>query len=460
MSEQRRSTAHGDEGSALVIVLAFLTFVGLVVMATLSYAGSSFALSSTTRDIEERQAAADGGAKYAVARVVADALASCTGAMAGAPATNGYTPAVTCETRDATRYTYSTGWGVYITDANGQIATQSGGGSDPDRRKINGPVYNGSTANPWNLHAPLLVTNGGVLQRITSAGCVQDSRLTIQGTGSYACTPPVDEPDEPGPTQQLPSSPGVLPDRPATGAGDTGGCRVFEPGRYASSPQLLAQNYFRSGVYFFEHGIGDVSGKDILAGRESTTETAVMPELLGMPCAVDEPGGVQFIFGGDGFLFAHNGSRVEIHSMAKGDVMGTSIYRLDATARTPAPWRAYASTRTGLGNPVVQSGQGGDANMVVHGLVYLPGGALDLEGKQSDVTQVLGGVVAGAVRLQASASMAQPVQIHAGEAFTFDLYVITSRVADPGGKDVTVSVALRLPDEDPTEPIVYSWTVD
>ena len=61
MSRSKRAAVAADEGSALVIVLAFMTFVGLVVMATLSYAGSSFALSATSRDIAKREAAADGG---------------------------------------------------------------------------------------------------------------------------------------------------------------------------------------------------------------------------------------------------------------------------------------------------------------------------------------------------------------------------------------------------------------
>jgi hypothetical protein len=461
MSRSNRPAVAAEEGSALVIVLAFITFVGLVVMATLSYAGSSFALSATSRDIARREAAADGGAKFAVAQVITD-VANCTPSMAGAPLTNGYTPAVSCESRASTAYTDSTGWGVFIDEGNGQIATQSGGGSALDARAINGPVYNGSTAsNPWDLKSSLLVSNGGVLQHLGTSGCVKPSELTIQGTGSLACTPPVQLPDEPSATQKLPSSPDVLPDRPATGDGGTGSCRVFEPGRYASAPQLLEQNYFRSGVYLFEHGIGAVGGKKLLAGKPPPTETALLLNTAAnpntVPCAVaEDTTGVQFIFGGDGYLFADNGSDVEIHSMAKGDATGTSIYRLRTT--DPEPWRPYASTR-GLGSPILESGHGTKANIAVHGLVFVPGGSIVLEGKNSDITQIMGGVVAGSVTLQASASMAQGVQIHAGEEFSFDLLVIRSTVSDADGKAVTVSVALRVPEDDPSHPVIYSWTV-
>ena len=459
----------------MVMVLAFMAFVGLVVFAVLSYSDTSYKLSSQTRDVEQRTAAADGGAKFGLASLL-QSTASCSStnpaapsAMAGAPQTNGFMPAVTCYNRNATIYTDSTGWGIYITNPNGQIATQSGNGNG-DVRNVNGPVYNGSTsADAWDLKSTMKISNGGALRKNppNSPSCATPNNLVLVGSGTYACTPPVEEPTQPPPTQALPESPNLLPIRSSGGNNDPS-CRVFEPGWYATPPALVNQNYFKSGVYFFQQGIGDVQGKDLLAGwfpASGGVESVAITALESMPCRVaTDTTGVQFIFGGDGYLKAANNSRVEIFSMAKGDTVGTSIYQLTAT--DGGDWLAYISTRgVGSGNAIfnqalVSRAGGNNADIVLHGLVYVPGGTVDLPGTNNTLAQIRGGLVAGAAKLQGAASLEFPgINISAGEEFSAIHYVITSTVATSGGKTVKVQSVVRLPADDPTNPIIYSWVV-
>ncbi len=464
----RRYGAAGDEGTVLILVLAFVAFLGVVLTALLGYIETSFKVTSVARDIEQRTAAADGAAKWALNRLIEDP-ANCD-ALGTPPAVNGHTATVTCASRIASVLTDSTGWGVYIDDPAGQIATQSAGGPVVDRHRIEGPIYMDSVSNPWDLKANLVVAGGGVLQRTTASGCNPGSadfdRIVIQGAGSFACTPPVRQPEAPRPTQPLPSSPALLGRRSSSGDGNQT-CRVFQPGWYDQRPDLVAQNYFAAGVYFFEHGVGDIAGKDVLGGGVSTTETAVIPDLATMDCAKPDDGGVQFIIGTDGYLFAHNNARVELHSNATADVAGTTIYRLRAS--DPAPWSTYAAlpatdfTSGGFDRAVLRAGQGGNASLVVHGLVYVPGGSIDLEGKNTDVTQIRGGVVTAGLRLQAAANLVDPgLRISAGEQFTTTQYVIRASV--PGdGKPIEVAAVLRFPKRRPadpaTDPVIYSWVV-
>ena len=457
--------SESEKGSALVIVIAFIAVVGLVVASVLSYADTSFKVSSSTRDIEQRTAAADGGAKFALSKLIATP-AVCNGVpLAAPPASNGFNPLVSCTTRAATARTDGTGWGLYVDDPAGRIESQ-GAASAASLRRVNGPVYNHSVSTPWDVSpAGLQVSDGGVLQRLTAGGCVQPAGLTLTGVGSFACTPPVVQPPEPLPSQRLPSSPAVLAVRSADGSSTTGTCRVFDPGRYVAAPILLASNYFKSGVYFFEAGIGEISGKTVLAGGPPATETRVLfteaagPEnrLTLVPCSSNETSGVQFIFGGGGSLFVHNDARMEVHSMAQGDTTGTSFYRLRST--DTGGWGAFASTVTGLGNPILRNGQGTNSRFVAHGVAYLPGGALDLRVTNSGASRILGGAVVGAAHLESSGSPVIGVELSAGESFPITQYVITSTVADAGGKTVKVSVVVRLPVDSPKDPIIYSWVV-
>lgn len=463
-------TRRGDDrGAVLLIVLAFMAFMGMVIMAVLNFSDASFRLSSSTRDTQQRATAADGGIKYALAALIADP--SVCGPMGlvppvpvllpAPPEVNGFRPEVRCERRPTTVFTDSVGWGLYLTDPAGQITATDDAVAGNSKRVIEGPVYNHSISAPWDLQANLLVRDGMVLQRITDQGCAtaQDIRLLLRGTAAFACTPPVRAPVEPVATQPLPSSPELLASRSPDGDGHPA-CRVFEPGRYAQRPNLVGRNYFRSGVYFFERGVGDIDGVDVLGGTRPAIETTVLAELETMPCRVPgDSGGVQFIIGTDGYVAAGGGARVELHSMARGDTAGTTIYQLRPS--DPAGWSSFASTvAVDHGSALLRSGRTGNASLVVHGLVYAPAGAVDLAGAGADTVQIRGGMVAAKVRLSAVDTMAEPgVLVAAGEAFVAEKFVLSAVVTGGDGATVSTSAVVRLPADDPTNPIIYSWTV-
>ncbi|MEZ5263421.1 MAG: hypothetical protein R2755_17035 [Acidimicrobiales bacterium] len=459
----------GEDGAVLLIVLAFMAFMGMVIMAVLNFSDTSFRASTIMRDTDARLGAADGGIKFAIAQLVANPAVCGTTvgegpvALPAAPPVNGFRAAVTCERRAATVFKDSIGWGLYLTDEAGQIAAVDDGLGGNDARRIEGPVYNHSTAAaPWDLQANLVVEDGMVLQRIADDGCntAQDIRLVLRGTASFACTPPVAPPTVPVPTQPLPTSPELLGTRSADGDGGAT-CRVFEPGRYAEMPNLAPQNYFRSGSYLFEQGFGVADGVTVLGGMAPAVEQSVLGLAGSVPCAAGFVGvdgtGVQFIFAGGGSLVAQGGARVELHSAAKGDAAGTTIRQVQAS--DPAPWGAMASTLPAeYGSGLLRAA--GGASLVVHGLVWAPTAAVDLNGQGGDVVQLLGGVVAAKVRLSSPGTMAEPgVRIAAGEPFQTEKYVVTATVPYEGGQPVEVRAVVRLPADDPDNPIIYSWNV-
>ncbi len=141
-------------------------------------------------------------------------------------------------------------------------------------RRVNGPVYNNSNTSPWDVSpAGLEVVDGGVVQNLTPSGCSPPAGLVLSGQGSFVCTPPVNPSPLPPPTQGLPSSPAALPLQSPNGTATTGTCRVFEPGRYQALPDLLASNYFKPGVYFFQAGWPALDGKIILGGGPTPMES-------------------------------------------------------------------------------------------------------------------------------------------------------------------------------------------
>ncbi len=143
--------------------------------------------------------------------------------------------------------------------------------------------------------------------------------------------------------------------------------------------------------------------------------------------------------------------------MGEGDTTGTTLYRLRAS--DPNGWGAFASTRTGMANPIVRNGYGTNSRFVMHGLAYLPGGAIDLRATNDNASQIRGGAVVGWAHLESSGSPTVGVELSSGESFPITQYVITSTVSGSGGKSVTVSAVVRLPVDDPKQPIIYSWVV-
>ena len=483
----------GDEGATLVMVLAFMAAIGLVVMAVLSYSETSFKVSQTARDLEERTAAADGGLKWALDRLIADPTvcpaspADAPTTLAGAPATNGATPAITCSVREVTAESDGTGWAVFVDRDNGYISSDSGTG-DTETKQIKGAVYNGGLGNRWDAPAgggnlpPLEIEDGELLVNTASGGdCTLPDHVLLVGTSTFGCTngTAASLPDS---TQFLPFAPGFLPVRTASGVTDASDCTIFEPGYYPSGINLTTTNYLKSGQYLFTHEIV-VAHQKVLGGMpplslDSTpVETGVLfPDdatiSSEVPCAlVDEPSersGVQLIFGGEGWLRVDNSARFEIFSMAQertpGKVVpGAAIYGVPADAT--GTWASFASTRHGIGatpadgdEPLFSNGEGVNARTVIHGGVYAPGLYVDLTAKNDGETKVLAGVVAGWVGIRSSAN-AISFEISSGETFTLRQYVLESVAPSATSRNITATALVRLPTETPDKPIISSWVV-
>ena len=134
-------------------------------------------------------------------------------------------------------------------------------------------------------------------------------------------------------------------------AADTyGNCRVFYPGKYTIAPALIEQNYFVSGVYYFENiGSWEVPvGRTITGGSNPGRDApAHRPVPARTPTARPGGGGtgfgVEWIFGGNSHLSFKNNDAFELHSRVPGpaetgaDPDATSLVRRRADPLTAIP---------------------------------------------------------------------------------------------------------------------------
>lgn len=395
MNSARRRRPTDDTGASLLIVLAFVTFVGMISGAVLSYSGVSLSGTGDTKYRTDVSYDADGALKTAVNQIrnstydndgetdPCDLNGSGTGATLTYPGSN---------TGESLRVTCTGGLGtgvdgglVPVTAANKPGSALLVLGTSPAERsldmqgsnnalRIKGKVFlnSGASVSPGSIE----VTNAQFVARGSCTGTITSTPAAECNSGAPAAADPAVA--SPG-AYALPTTGLAYRAVPAcAGAGRT---TEFLPGYYDDAAALSAlfsgscnsrAYLFRSqpgggrGVYYFDFRNGDggglsgtshvwsISDKDarVVAGTPSGW-TAANPPAAGpaIPGACVSPlnattsDGVAFVFGGDSRLSITQG-QMEICGQYDSGRPPFSIYGATANVGSPSPVDATATGAT------------------------------------------------------------------------------------------------------------------
>ncbi|WP_426571219.1 hypothetical protein [Aquihabitans sp. McL0605] len=442
----RRPAREGEQGTVLLLVLVFMIVFGVLIAGVLDLVTVNLKTTVIVRSRTERTYAADAGIEQAIARLRIDPTACTTESPSAlAPAiVNRRTATVSCQVAPGGDLPLgASGWAAIIT---GDLLQQAGGTAG-----LNGPLYvQGAISGSFKN------TEGSVYQHgATCPGSMtKPSGLTVTPSPPYSwqCT-----------TAPPPDPPHVLPPVPAAPkAADTyGSCRVFYPGTYTAAPDLLGENYFVSGVYYFQN----IGSWQVPVGRTVTggsNPSDVSP--LTTPCRANAdamPGGggtgfgVEWIFGGSSNLSFKNNDEFELHSRVPGPAE-TGVTPRVSFVGVPATAGGYLRSTP---PDTVFDTSGGSPAVAIHGLFYAPNADADLDGPNG-LSVFRGGAVIHDAHLKLSGTSDGSVPIFTvGTSATDKRYVvITATATSPGEGDVTARALVELRKPGSTQlVIVRSW---
>jgi hypothetical protein len=471
----RRRFTQDEDGATLVIVLILISVFGLVVGGLLTESAVSV---KYTKVVSSRQAnvyAADAGVSAGI-QLVRQKNMLCpgpglTGTIAVSTPPVAKVPAVTVTCTGTLGSALGAGgYAIMVrnstTGVPGVLNTQSGSGV---AKEVEGPVFVEGTL---DLQASLHVLKGDLAQQGT---CQPGANFQVMDSG-YAYYCPATAPALPAhvaPAAVPPADATLSVPTSSTVAGTT--CSIFRPGHYIAKPNLQSgNNYFTSGFYYFDFDDEIVAGagNKVWAGRQSPAETATPPPAMAArpACAVD-PGqpadptvagpsgwGVVFAFGKTARLrtdgTGSNQGNLEI--FARNDPTGASgtngisIIAVPAPPDWPATWNksTAGTTLTSVGN---------NSTLAIHGLVYARDQTVALWANNGVETQVLGGVVANRLELQATGS-GHGIGVSVAGDNPDPRYVrIKAVVSVPGGKDVVSTAVIQLDNDLSVLPVIASW---
>lgn len=304
-----RSRCQGEEGSALVLALIFLTVMSIVVTATLSLADVDFRNTSNVRDDRKTVYAADAALDAAINSYAVTGTCP-TPATGVVPQVNGITPTVSCDTAgggapvaplnqpDLAISALATGAEAGMTIVSGAVSAVRGG------LYSNTSINTSSGANLYVAPPDRIVTRAGC----TGGGTVGPAPCETV-TGPYA---PGNDPGYAKASATAPVTFVAAPTCPATEP------VVFPVGTYNDRPALEAfmascarRTYWfppagaigNPGVYYFDFADDSAwtipNGYTVVGGTlpAGVTGATVASAPAGHRC--DENGeGVQFVFGG------------------------------------------------------------------------------------------------------------------------------------------------------------------
>jgi hypothetical protein len=491
------SRLRGEEGTSLVIALAFLALLGASIASMLMVTFSSFKTTQVARSRGNTHYGADGGADLAIQMLRANS-SYCPDTAAGTQSLpsqtiNGKSVTITCQalsgstTTSLSPTTYSlivtgypqtpsdTGWKL-----NELFRKEGDAGSPYPTVTIGGgPVFNaGKFYDKFDNNKGIVQFTDNVTQWNSTTGVnpgphCTDSKAVAATSGNpamangatWTCVNQSSYP-VPDPNFAL-IAPSALAPAPVV----QGTCTIFFPGRYTTKPATFDEHdhyYFASGVYFFDD-VGEVlmEAASAFGGEPAPGESRAFSGIT--PCATDAvantlvPGsatgkGALFIMGGNSKWKVHNHSetRFEIFSRVPANpaiepVAGMSIY---APRFNGSNWTAN--------NPDFFFGMdGSNPQVVIHGLVYAPGGQVNqlrtLANPAAGGRSLFsGGLVVGRfeAKFDGSSTSGKLVQRGDGVAATNRTVVVTATATDPGGAPVTVKAIIDLSSTGAT---VLSW---
>ena len=406
----RRARATGDEGVALLLVLAFVLVMAVIVGALLHQSYATLRAARVTADVENRVYAANGGVDWAIQQIGqgvlgADGAPACadpsqgTQTLASGLALNSRTITVTC-TVDSGSSVGAGGWSVFITKPGAGVVAKPSAVND---KAVAGPVYNaGSFA--FDGTTSLRVQDGDVRTR---SAC--PAELTVAVTPPYGCrggvTTTMLTPLSPVNLTPFRDSIGFGPARVPDGDNTSPACRVFEPGRYDQPLALLSradgENYLRSGIYYLDDlGAMTVDNAIVVGGIPGEREQAE----LAAGCATQTDSdtgyhyGVVIVLGGSSTLELRYGSSVELFGYQDPGAGGASAISLYQIVNEWGP----TETSHPAGGTLASTSAGSRTDVVLHGLVYAPEARVSFLGTNQSTASLTGGVVAAGLDLQSA----------------------------------------------------------
>lgn len=394
-----RNRTRGDDGAALVVILVFVTVLGIVIGVILTQAGTHFTATTAFESRRDLAYAADSGVEHALQRLDADDKAagpptlctSGTGQPVGAAvSSNGASVSLTCDavvgggsvSGPSSHAFVLTGetWGNGSNPSLGQLfhstdESDEGSGS----LQIGGPAYVRGGFHLDEEAAPIRFTAG--LTQHTSHCPTPSLPSLVSITGGRTCSNTV---PDPAPAFEAPST-----NAPASTTGPsvdnpTTPCRTYYPGRYTSSSQFqFASNqraYFASGIYHL-HNVGEVQFEGgVIGGAPSvahgeSTKSGVVPcstdaaALTTRPTATINGTGVVFILGGNSRLKVASSSSNKVELFARRNTVPNANQTDGVSVIAPRAAGSGASKWTEQQAIVLDSTQ---PMLIFHGLVYVP----------------------------------------------------------------------------------------
>ncbi len=437
--QQGSETIRRDDGLILPLVLVVGIVLGIVVLALATYTMTTLRYGRVTEYRADRFASAQGAMDNSTERLEIGQLALCgTGGgtvvdpfpevINDAPAT------VTCRTIGGASGD-TDGWAVVITGIGNpggpnddDFVVQSGGGAD---KFIGGRVWL-EEVNSLDIKVNTTIENGDLFypdgcdpQEFT--GLTLDSRLFFTPGNGTICTDTTWANEFRVPATSVPV--GVSPSNLATITPDAYGCTVFEPGRYNDAPILGANNYFKSGNYYFRNvGTISVKSKTLLFGN--------MPGVPGFPSINNAP--CDFARGNDNT----SGATVYVGGNTRFDIEAAGAIEFSRRAQVGGSKTDRVSLHVidaGLGNqptwsdPVVETKPGTNKQLAAQGLVWAPRSGLVFGEVTNDTTAALrGGAVVARLDAGASAS-ATGFLIEVPTSDTQRLLELTAEATKEGG---------------------------
>ncbi|HUS44137.1 MAG TPA: PA14 domain-containing protein [Ilumatobacteraceae bacterium] len=455
---QRDRRTNRDSGMALPMVLVLTAAIGLIVISLTTFATANLSYGRVTENRSDRLSAADAGLRYAIdqlrLRNAGCILDTQKAVLPGVQADfNGATASVTCE-RITSGFDGIQAYAAVMT-GEGLPATTSllSSQSGSNAKILGGPVFMSRLDNAFSLGPPVNIKDGPLLYFDTTATrpCRSVKASTIPSAlvfdpklifGPVCVSEPwtklFDSPEVPNlsglvernGTLGLASSPALPAAQGSfTDHSGSGGCRVFEPGRYTTPPALTGVDaYFKTGDYVFDFPTANpvltVRQGVVTAGRinprtttvnEIPTSTRCRQQQTADPAPADQYGATFYFAGPSRINVATQGS-LEIHTRQQGPADYVSVQTLCApnstwcnasgggflTAPKPSTMRAPAADSSDV---FLYTDSGNNKEFVAHGLVYAPLTQVEFGNVSNTATQrMLGGLVVSRLVLQSSTS--------------------------------------------------------
>ncbi|MCU1671980.1 MAG: hypothetical protein JWN77_93 [Frankiales bacterium] len=374
---RRNLDSRSDDGVILVITLAFLAFFGLVAVALLAQGGAGLRSTGAVGELGKKLYSADGAVDLGIEAVQADQTL-CPDLAAGertiSPSVvvdgDANPVALTCRTLDNGSSGGWQGYGIVTTSsATDSLQTQSGAD-----KTVTAPIFNAGGIS-------------GVKDVLVSGANYFQAGTTCTGSASASPSPPYGVLcGRPAPllNATLPAVPPAT--NPAPDTLTRPGCTIFSPGVYTSPPVLGDNNYFKSGVYYFNDvGTWNIAKQSVVGGTSGGEASE-----LALPCyneLAPNGSGVEFVLRGNSTMSVSNQATVELFSRRPNSADGSPGISLYVEgSRTAA-----ALTQTN-----------GNARFVIHGTLYSPDAEVLTNATGSVSFWVLNGIVAKKFRLQST----------------------------------------------------------